>query len=1049
MTAIPPSWAMGALGLDGTGDSHLQPGIHLRVFTSPQMGLPTRPFVVYRLEGDHAQRRLAGLTRTTFIWRDAQGRILQPPFAVMPGHPVTGHIVRPAAARAMAVGVVTGADLPSLVARPLGGLARKGLRVQAFIDTPQGRRILGERRQSPYVLAASDIHGVVLDGQGIVRSGWWIEADVSLVDKLKPAFLMDLPVPGGSRYQGLPDAVVRAEKRVRRGAPLRFGLHDDPNVATPAAAAPATDHDEWARVEPLAQDLSKLVDQVVNDLSQPLHALTHIEPLTDGVSVKAQPASTAVLKSLRTVLSATADPGLARWLGYAELDTEPAALAGPMTLYFIRGFVTADLKRMGLIHRLQLAQSGGLMKDGRGASGSVPFGVEPVSKDGEPVFDFTVPVLVFPGAPPVSPGAPDVGEPVPPSQLVGPLGSSPPATDDGQGPWLAEFVPPEARREVVLPLSRLGAAPTLAAARQDASGLVSLNSRHPVSKRAVALVPAVPEAALDTGTGRLADRGAPEGVLRYRVAQADWFGRWSGWRERDVPAKARPLPPEPAFHAHYDLAADTPVDDAPRFGRFFVQVSVPRPDDLAPGSRLLVSARASGTIAGVPFSVSRPVSAAVGKFLQIEVPAPAGQIGRAQRVEAEVTVQWHDGVQEGPAAPVQRKTLVDPRPPAALVMDPTLRYTARPDAVGRARIVLEWPAAAGVRYRVYTTDETRLKAALGGITDGRQATAQALLADVAAAPSAAHRAAAYTQPARKALFERGFFTNLTDTPLGLAGGGPLRFSHDLSGSLKVLSFFKVVALSADNVESPFTDAALLPVGVPSGGPPPRPLLDFLGWTDEGAARLKVTAVRGAQPAVRWRLRRSFAESADALRMPVVAQGVIPSMAPDADGPNVFEIVDAGAELLPEPGLRPWTRTAWRVEVQTGSPPGSTLPGEWSEASGAVGSLRMPDPPAAPADVAVDSLSGDRATLRWTHPDALRKGAMGGYRFDVYRQMPGERPARIGTVLADDPSAVTGAGASRTFRFAEPTDSASGARWQIVTLDPAGRMGPPSDAVIRS
>ena len=208
MTAIPPSWAMGALGLDGTGDSHLQPGIHLRVFTSPQMGLPTRPFVVYRLEGDHAQRRLAGLTRTTFIWRDAQGRILQPPFAVMPGQPVTGHIVRPAAARAIAVGVVTGADLPSLVARPLGGLARKGLRVQAFIDTPQGRRILGERRQSPYVLAASDIHGVVLDGQGIVRSGWWIEADVSLVDKLKPAFLMDLPVPGGSRYQGLPDAIA-------------------------------------------------------------------------------------------------------------------------------------------------------------------------------------------------------------------------------------------------------------------------------------------------------------------------------------------------------------------------------------------------------------------------------------------------------------------------------------------------------------------------------------------------------------------------------------------------------------------------------------------------------------------------------------------------------------------------------------------------------------------------------------------------------------------------------------------------------------------------
>jgi hypothetical protein len=301
------------------------------------------------------------------------------------------------------------------------------------------------------------------------------------------------------------------------------------------------------------------------------------------------------------------------------------------------------------------------------------------------------------------------------------------------------------------------------------------------------------------------------------------------------------------------------------------------------------------------------------------------------------------------------------------------------------------------------------------------------------------------------VFTRDLFTNLTAEPLA---GTDLRYAHDLSGSLRVLAFFKIVALSAQNVESDFTAATLLPVAVPSGGPPPRPLLDFAGFTDAGAARLTVTVVRGPQPAARYRLRRSVADS-DPLRMPIVAEGDVPPVDPASDpatdGPQLVELVDAGTDRFADGALPPWTRMAWRVEVQAPSPPGTTLPGEWSPASGPVSSAFIPpDPPAAPTGLML-AVSGTNATVTWQHDETLRRGAMGGYRFDVYRRLPGGRESRVGTVLADDPTASIGSGVARTFRLIDAVgeDPPVGTSWRVVTLDPGGRLSAPSTPVTRS
>jgi hypothetical protein len=1022
---------MGAVGIDGAGDMHLAKGVHLRVFTAPDVGLPIRPFLVYRLNGDEAQRHLASAIRTAFVWVDSTGRVLTLPFEVTPRNPVTGYIVRPPGVRAIAVMVVV-----QNVDRP------QGVAMDAFIDTPQGRRVIGRRDSALHALAAPEIHGVVLSGSGTVRTAIWVADDVSIVEKLQPIMQLDLPVPAAARYEGLPDARNRAEKRVRIGAPARLGLHDDPSVAGPAAAAPATDNDEWARVEPLAREIEPHLAQVLNDLSARPATLARPQTLTDGVRSTAF--AEALIPSLRAVLSATADPGVAKWLGFSAVDDDPVALSTPLTIYYLRGFVAIDREGLDLAELLSLNFAGGELTADL-SSPLLPFKVPMTSADRFPVFDFTVPVIVFPGVPPARPPAPAVGMPRAPAVLIAPLGAAPPATADGQGPWLAEFVPPEARREVVLPLADLTAAPSLAVARLEGATLFPLNERHPVSGRALALIPAVPQNALITGTGEVSDRTVPPDPVRYRVAQADWFGRWSEWTERPIAAKTRALPPAPVIDAHYVLASATPVDNTPRFGTLSVRVRVPRPEDLAPGARLLVSARIEAVIGGVTVTVAEAVTSPTQGVLDIVVSPPAGVIARAGSVEAVITARWNDGTTDGPASEPLLRTLVDPRPPAALVLDPTLRYSARPDAVGRSRMVLDWTAAPGVRYRVYTTDETRLRGVLGERADGGNALAQALLDDLAAAPTPAHRGQAYTAAGREGLYTRDLFTNLTAEPLAPAAG-PTRFSHDLSGSLTVLAFFKIVAVSGDNVESPFTEATLLPIGVPSGGPPPRPLLDMLGYTDEGHAQLRVTAVRGPQPAARWRLRRSVAASADPLRMPIVAEGTVPE-AP-ADGPTVFEIVDAGLDALAGGSLRPWTRMSWRVEVQAGSPPGSTIPGEWSPASGPVGNMHVPPAPAAATDLAVESVVGDVVTLTWRHPDPLTKGSQGGYRFDLYRREPESRETLVVFALADDPTVATGSGPTRTFRVADAGPTAPGTTWRVVTLDPAGRLSAPSAAVAR-
>ena len=89
-TFLAPLWAFVAEAIDGTGDTHLPPGVHVRALPSATLGLPASPLVVTRalLNADEAQR----ISRSDgVVWIDSHGATRTLPFDVTADNPVTGY----------------------------------------------------------------------------------------------------------------------------------------------------------------------------------------------------------------------------------------------------------------------------------------------------------------------------------------------------------------------------------------------------------------------------------------------------------------------------------------------------------------------------------------------------------------------------------------------------------------------------------------------------------------------------------------------------------------------------------------------------------------------------------------------------------------------------------------------------------------------------------------------------------------------------------------------------------------------------------------------
>lgn len=936
--------------------------------------------------------------------------------------------------------------IPPIVAPPRP--RRISFRVEGVVGTPLGDAPVAVRSSEPFHVYASHIERVVVRGSGTVTGFSWLPAEN--VTRLEPLRLNPLPTTSGARYSGPADGRDRGFERVEKGAPQRRGMHEDATAASPGACPTATPPEEVDRVLNLVVTAETTLDRLINDTSAPQQQLLDTETVRDE---NGNPLGTSSRPALLDLLQGAVDPGFARWLGFLDVD-DSQFQSSEVIAYVVDALFLPDAKALaraglqgtlgpesqtedGVKALLGIAgfpelekYAGGVKAMGRG-----PFLV------GRVVLALTV------GAPLDQPGIPGVASIT-------------------SGDWLPATAP-TANRELTASLASLLPGAGLASAIGQPAGapLAERNPKDTIGR--LLLLTARPDpVALSATAGILADRTVDERDGSWRLAQSDWFGRWSNPALAPFGPASRPRPPRPTLTLTTrppTVPAPTPL--GPMAGTVRIEVSVPPVAGLPSGGRLLASLRLTVTRSdsGAALTVHPvPTPSAPPEVVVIEVPGPA--LAPTQVGTTTVTAVWSDsaGVDSDPSEP-KVATLHDPRPPTAVVIPPTLTYTARPDATGRARATLEWsPGAGQSAYRVFVADETTMRAKLAEVAAGQLADGDAgqapsatqaqgvLTALDAAGDDAPARGAVWN--AQRALLPRRWWRQLTGEPMPRPVSGPARYTHDLSGSLTVLALFRVVAVSAASVESDFASSPLMPRAVPNLLVPPQPSIRVMPVVDGSGnlqAQVHVTVAAGPTPAARYRLRRASATT-DPMLMTIAQEGVVPPRPPGPAAPQVFIVTDDGSTPTAErSSLAGWVQYSWRVELQGAAAPGGGPVGEWSSPSAAAETMIMPpDPPQPVTDLAADRDAAG-VHLRFRHPDPLAPGGSSGYVVDVYRQLSGQALRLLTSVPGQAPPPTgRGANVAGSFDVVDgDAEAVAGTMYRVVVTDPIGRASAPSDPVV--
>ena len=967
-------------------DPHLQDGVHF--FAHPTLdGLPITPLAVSRVHLGPGARNMP--LRTDVVWRDEDGRSYTPPFTVSPGRPVTAHL--PAGKHCVWARVY---GEPRVV-RTLTMLFRAvGLASTGDEDAP-----VAIRSEAPYDVAASHLVKVRVEGTGTVHGIEWLD-EQDVIDRTKPTNwrVLSLPISRALNYQdaGTVDRVAESDARVAAGAPKAFGLHERPDPDTPEAAVPIAQTQrqilEKYRVNERFKPFRPALQQMLDSPDPARHTL-----VTEGVvgtDSEGHPITSRMeLSTLAMILGSLIDPGIARKLGFADLDATQPGEDGEVVAYIITArFAGRPVK----------ASTGeGSLADGLLAT--------------EGPVDVSVVAAATLGAPPDRPERVSIG-PVDPGRWT-------PDPEENEEPGAV-------RRTIQIPVGGMGRATALAVAREQGAHWRTLSTRIGVltPPRYAPVLPTVAVSGRGVRLGAdpvVIDTGAPPAGYRLRVAQVDLFGRFGRWVHRDVPPKPRPLPPLAALEADY-LHADP--DSGEVSGE--VRVRVPLPEALQAGAWPVVNVHlefehrtGSWEAMGVdPLPASGPAVRFVFDGPPLE---------RAETRSARVRARFEDAAgQLGPVATWTPLALFDARPPPAPEIDPTLTYGSRPDALGLSRLSLSWEGRPGAwGYRVLFADETRLVARTAGLeVEG---------------PDAAR---AEQIQAHEARFPRKLFTLLTGEALPRTAR--MRFEHQVSGALGTVCFFKVLEVTPGGVETPWREARLVARGVPNAPRPTVPLLELAAPPSvEEPVTLRVRMPRGGPHPVGFRLRRSRRESEDPQRMPIAVSGAVPPR-PDPDTPSTFEIVDPGGSEDTDAQLLPWHRYTWLVEVRAPSYPTETmdlggehgpLPGDWSPPSAPVTAIVVGPVP----EVGAVDLTATRTPvgvwIRWTHPDTLAGGELGSYQFDVLRSAPGEAPKLVG-VITPFVDGSRQRDLTQVFEVLDP-DPPRQAFYRVILRDPLGRRGP--------
>jgi hypothetical protein len=952
MTAAPLSLLMLlAHHADGT-DPHLTPGVHLRWFSAPPLGLPVEVFQVER--ADASEFREFQVDQVNWFGRFGG---LSVPFTLNPGEEAFGLL--PAGEDAVAAEV------------RFDPAQSAGLTGVGEVATPNGYETSAVMAPNGWLLSPG-IQRLRLRGPGRIVGAGWLSIS-RMEDNLSYGLVAKVGLPSGpaARYNGTPDFENAAVDRVFRGAPLRRGLHDDPDASSPASAAPADPDGEKERVLSLARpDLEKVLDTLLNDLSDLPIRLESKEDLEGGV--------TGDVPLLTTLLHALVDPGLARWLGFAELDRDNLQA---MVLYRVTGVYRMDEVDRSLLSAAQRA----FLPD-------------------QDKFELRAYCLAHP--------SPDFASP-PPRAIAGAAAET--------GPWISggdRLVRLSSVRFTLPP----GHMDFLAWRRGKPGGGGGFESLNEVDDDGfhLPLAASQPPGVADPRFRRLRDASVPPEPQEYGVAAADVFGRWSEWAPALLPEGVTVPPPTPVVEADYLAADRDPVDDSPRAGR--VRCHTRLPEALAPGTPTITTARfrllsLDGAVE-TPLD-SREVPVGTGA-LEAEHIFTGPGLGRGEHRTLVVRLRFLSGglLSEESAAQL---VAADPRPPAPIVIVPDVQYTTRPDGRGQSTVRLRWaPGAGHAAYRVYRSSQRSLEPFLASLGPAGQEALE-LVRD----PTAPHQAVATAIQAHAAILPKDSFELITREVVRPIGG---ECSHGsaLPGRSRMLHLYRLLAVNAAGVEEDWDGPpALVYVAVPLSIRLQPPGLE--AGLAGGAIRVRVLASPG-QPAAAVRMFRSTNPAATLEQMTRVLEAPIPP--PSGGSGQELTLLDEGASPFNPTGtLREWSRYTYRAQLQAPSQPGEP-PGIWSDPSAPAALHYLPPaPPPAPTITGV-TRTGDQVTLRWENPELrIRATSLGNHQYRVLRAKAGGGVMEeLATVDALLPPELTDPDASGGVRYV----------YVVETVDPLGR-----------
>ena len=465
--------------------------------------------------------------------------------------------------------------------------------------------------------------------------------------------------------------------------------------------------------------------------------------------------------------------------------------------------------------------------------------------------------------------------------------------------------------------------------------------------------------ALLPGARILAEQDLPaaEGTMTYRFRGADVFGRFGGPAEKTIGPPARPAPPPPVIRYYLDLHSDDLAslspDGALSPGTVRLTIAVPPPppaegfaqtDEPRVRTAILVPGLAdlqAGSLAirsltitldgGVPHVVD------VTSPGLTDLPLPLPGLQPQAQASHTLTAVFTDtaGTKSDPELASVTFAVTDRRLPPVVKTGTGLFWTSSPGPGPEVQLKLAWHAAAKSKHRVYAIDQQGL-----GLTD----------TDLGVSGP-------HVPPSRAKVAAAGANKVLNGPPVGrsafhlLVGtvtaddSGLAVLDTTLPRSLQTVQFLRIVSVTSQGAEAPFDRCGIVAVAVPDSRRPPLPRLDGSVDPATGVAHFVVTAdgfdgvglhadepglftpSAGPAAAPQFRILRAVAAVPDPIYAREVATG---PLARDAsqDPRVVFTAKATGG-----PGLEPFVRYVYWAQVQL--PPERRMP---------------PGPPAANGDI---------------------------------------------------------------------------------------------------